>query len=294
MFRPELVDLDNCPGAKEAGDSTFTLFTDVVKARSQRGACGALDRRADRALLVGVPRAGVLDPGRAAHAQAAGRRARSDHRGRDERVRRDAEMRAAGLRHANDAIRVRRACYRAGMTDLQGKVALVTGANTGIGRVTAPSSPAGEPRFHGVSGEGAHRGRLIVRRETGDELQFIELDLGDLARRAAAEFLAREPLQLLINNAGVAGHAATPRRLRARVRHQPPRPLPAHAALAAASARRPAPARIVTVASKRPLQRQAASTSTPSRRTRDSHGAARVRGVQARQRAVQRRSSRAG
>jgi AcrR family transcriptional regulator len=31
MFRPELVDLDNCPGAKEAGDGVFTMFTDVVK-----------------------------------------------------------------------------------------------------------------------------------------------------------------------------------------------------------------------------------------------------------------------
>lgn len=31
MFRPELVDLDNCPGAKEAGDKVFTMFTDVVK-----------------------------------------------------------------------------------------------------------------------------------------------------------------------------------------------------------------------------------------------------------------------
>lgn len=31
MFRPELVDVDNCPGAKDAGDRTFVLFTDVVR-----------------------------------------------------------------------------------------------------------------------------------------------------------------------------------------------------------------------------------------------------------------------
>jgi AcrR family transcriptional regulator len=37
MFRPELVDLDNCPGAKEAGDSTFQLFTDVVKESVAQG-----------------------------------------------------------------------------------------------------------------------------------------------------------------------------------------------------------------------------------------------------------------
>jgi AcrR family transcriptional regulator len=30
MFRPELVDLEQCPGAMEAGDSTFRLFTEVL------------------------------------------------------------------------------------------------------------------------------------------------------------------------------------------------------------------------------------------------------------------------
>ncbi|HEX5659394.1 MAG TPA: TetR/AcrR family transcriptional regulator [Polyangiales bacterium] len=37
MFRPELVDLDDCPGAKEAGDNVFTMFTDVVKELVKRG-----------------------------------------------------------------------------------------------------------------------------------------------------------------------------------------------------------------------------------------------------------------
>ncbi len=37
MFRPELVDLENCPGAKEAGDKTFTMFTDTVRESVARG-----------------------------------------------------------------------------------------------------------------------------------------------------------------------------------------------------------------------------------------------------------------
>jgi AcrR family transcriptional regulator len=37
MFRPELVDLDKCPGAMEAGDSTFKLFTNAVEESVAQG-----------------------------------------------------------------------------------------------------------------------------------------------------------------------------------------------------------------------------------------------------------------
>ncbi len=96
-------------------------------------------------------------------------------------------------------------------TDLSGKVAIVTGANTGIGRVTALE----------LARAGAHtllacRSRdrtepviANIRAETGNEaVEFLELDLAsfDSIRACTARFVDRGlPLHLLINNAGVAG-----------------------------------------------------------------------------------------
>ncbi len=96
------------------------------------------------------------------------------------------------------------------MTDLRGKVALITGANTGIGRVTARELARMGAEVY-VACRSAERTLPVLealRAETGGTFHFLELDLGDLAsvRSAAREFLATgKPLHLLINNAGVAG-----------------------------------------------------------------------------------------
>lgn len=94
---------------------------------------------------------------------------------------------------------------------LDGRVALITGANTGIGRVTA----------HELARRGAHvfiacrsaqRAQPVVdairAAVPGGQVELLSLDLGDFAsvRQCARAFLARGlPLHLLINNAGLAG-----------------------------------------------------------------------------------------
>lgn len=96
-------------------------------------------------------------------------------------------------------------------TDLANKVFIVTGANTGIGKVTAKE----------LARAGAHvllacRSRdktaaVIeeIKRDTGNaNVEYVALDLSDLASvRACAEaILARNlPIHGLINNAGLAG-----------------------------------------------------------------------------------------
>ena len=94
---------------------------------------------------------------------------------------------------------------------LHGRVALVTGANTGIGLVTARElARQGAQVFIACrSAERALPALELIRAASGNtKVHALSLDLGDFAsvRQCAADFLARGlPLHLLINNAGLAG-----------------------------------------------------------------------------------------
>ncbi len=96
--------------------------------------------------------------------------------------------------------------------DLEGRVCLVTGANTGIGRVTAAELARRGARVILACRSEAKTTPVIeaIRAETGNEnVEFLALDLADLdsVRAAAERFLKSErPLHILVNNAGVAGH----------------------------------------------------------------------------------------
>ena len=94
--------------------------------------------------------------------------------------------------------------------DLAGKNFIVTGANTGIGKITAT-----ELARRGAHVIMANRSRAKsqpvideIAKATGNTPELVELDLSDLAsvRKAAEEILAKNvPIHALINNAGLAG-----------------------------------------------------------------------------------------
>jgi NAD(P)-dependent dehydrogenase (short-subunit alcohol dehydrogenase family) len=93
--------------------------------------------------------------------------------------------------------------------DLHGRVAVVTGANSGIGRTTAEQlARQGAEVVLGVRrlAEGQVAAQGIIDAAPGARVEVRELDLGDLTsvRCFAAAFLAEhERLDFLINNAGV-------------------------------------------------------------------------------------------
>ena len=94
---------------------------------------------------------------------------------------------------------------------MQGKVAIVTGSNTGIGRVTALElAKRGAHVIMACRSEDKTRPVLEeIRAASGNDLvDFVQLDLGSLqsVHECAQSILARDlPIHLLINNAGLAG-----------------------------------------------------------------------------------------
>jgi NAD(P)-dependent dehydrogenase (short-subunit alcohol dehydrogenase family) len=96
-------------------------------------------------------------------------------------------------------------------TDLANKTFVITGANTGIGKVTALEL-AKRGAHVILACRSAEKTQPVIdeiKRETGnDRIEFIALDLADLGsvRRCADELNKRNvPIHGLINNAGLAG-----------------------------------------------------------------------------------------
>ncbi len=97
------------------------------------------------------------------------------------------------------------------MTDLANKTFIITGANTGIGKITAMELARQKAHVILACRSKGKTDPVIdeIKRETGnDKVEFVQLDLGDLAsvRKCAADLLARDiPFHGLINNGGLAG-----------------------------------------------------------------------------------------
>ncbi len=158
------------------------------------------------------------------------------------------------------------------------RVALLTGANTGIGLVTARElARQGGQLF--ITCRNAGTGQAAVQRiraESGNaRVEALVLDLADFdsVRACAEDFLARGlPLHLLVNNAGLAGQrglTASGFELAFGVNHMGPF-LFTHLLLD--RLRASAPARIVTVASRAHTRASALDWNALRQRTRSLTG----------------------
>jgi NAD(P)-dependent dehydrogenase (short-subunit alcohol dehydrogenase family) len=101
------------------------------------------------------------------------------------------------------------------LPDLKGKNAIVTGANTGIGRITAVELARAGARVW-LACRSADKAKPVLDEiaAAGGRAELLAIDLADLAsvRAAAERFLATgEPLHVLVNNAGLAGQRGATR-----------------------------------------------------------------------------------
>ena len=95
--------------------------------------------------------------------------------------------------------------------DLEGKLFIVTGANTGVGRASAENIAARGGALI-LAGRSLERTQPVIdalrKLPQAPEVSFVPVDLGSLAsvRRAAEEILKRDVhVDVLLNNAGLAG-----------------------------------------------------------------------------------------
>ncbi|HYD50227.1 MAG TPA: SDR family oxidoreductase [Terriglobales bacterium] len=101
--------------------------------------------------------------------------------------------------------------------DLAGRNILITGANSGIGKATAAAlAERGAQLWLACRSRDKTEAVIAeLRARSGNRaIHFLPLELDDLdsVRTGAAQFLAQsQPLHVLINNAGVAGHRGVTR-----------------------------------------------------------------------------------
>ncbi len=91
------------------------------------------------------------------------------------------------------------------MADLTGKIALVTGASSGIGKETAIELAKQGATVVCLSRDPERAAADIRARSGSDKIAILAADLGTIAgaKKAAAEFLTRySQLHILVNNAG--------------------------------------------------------------------------------------------
>jgi len=92
--------------------------------------------------------------------------------------------------------------------DLTGKVILITGGNSGVGKETAKQLLVHNAKVY-LAARSAQRATEAIddlEKETGKRAIFLQLDLSDIlaVRRSAQEFLSNESqLHVLMNNAGL-------------------------------------------------------------------------------------------